>query len=126
MIPQVLRFTGIKILIIVTLHVVGRLIRVYDSTQNNEKNDMFHINLCLLFLSPCMQLVGTVVAGIVNLVVAWWMIGGVENICDVQGLHPNSPWTCPKHKVTFDQSVIWGLIGPRRLFGPGGLYRNTV
>ncbi|KAI3990425.1 hypothetical protein MKX01_021360 [Papaver californicum] len=72
------------------------------------------------------QLAGTIIAGIVNLGVAWWMLGSIENICDVDALHPDSPWTCPKYKVTFDASVIWGLIGPRRLFGPGGLYRNLV
>lgn len=72
------------------------------------------------------QLVGTLVAGTINLAVAWWMLDGIENICDVDALHPDSPWTCPKYRVTFDASVIWGLIGPRRLFGPGGLYRNLV
>ncbi|GAB4830726.1 Oligopeptide transporter 3 [Ancistrocladus abbreviatus] len=72
------------------------------------------------------QLVGTLVAGIVNLAVAWWMLESIENICDVEALHPDSPWTCPKFRVTFDVSVIWGLIGPKRLFGPGGLYRNLV
>ncbi|KAL6207258.1 hypothetical protein ACLB2K_024502 [Fragaria x ananassa] len=72
------------------------------------------------------QLVGTLVSGIVNLAVAWWMLEGIQNICDTDVLPPDSPWTCPKYRVTFDASVIWGLIGPRRLFGPGGLYRNLV
>ncbi|KAL0353321.1 UNVERIFIED_CONTAM: Oligopeptide transporter 3 [Sesamum angustifolium] len=72
------------------------------------------------------QLVGTLVSGTVNLAVAWWMLGSIENICDVEALHPESPWTCPKFRVTFDSSVIWGLIGPEKLFGPGGLYRNLV
>ncbi|KAJ0081713.1 hypothetical protein Patl1_09590 [Pistacia atlantica] len=72
------------------------------------------------------QLVGTLVAGIVNLAVAWWMLESIENICDVDSMHPDSPWTCPKYKVTFDASVIWGLIGPQRLFGPRGMYRNLV
>ncbi|GJN23293.1 hypothetical protein PR202_gb10929 [Eleusine coracana subsp. coracana] len=70
------------------------------------------------------QLVGTVVAGVVNLAVAWWMLDNIENICDVEALHPDSPWTCPKYRVTFDASVIWGLIGPERLFGSHGLYRK--
>jgi len=72
------------------------------------------------------QLVGTLVSGVVNLAVAWWMLESIENICDVEALHPDSPWTCPKFRVTFDASVIWGLIGPKRLFGPGGMYRNLV
>ncbi|KAL6567560.1 Oligopeptide transporter 3 [Orobanche gracilis] len=72
------------------------------------------------------QLAGTLVSGTVNLGVAWWMLGSIDNICDVEALHPESPWTCPKFRVTFDASVIWGLIGPERLFGPGGMYRNLV
>ncbi|KAI8000498.1 Oligopeptide transporter 3 [Camellia lanceoleosa] len=72
------------------------------------------------------QLVATLVAGTVNLAVSWWMLGSIQNLCDVEALHPESPWTCPKFRVTFDSSVIWGLIGPKRLFGPGGLYRNLV
>ena len=72
------------------------------------------------------QLVGTLVAGVVNLAVAWWMLENIEDICDIESTHPDSPWTCPKYRVTFDASVIWGLIGPKRLFGPGGLYRNLV
>lgn len=71
------------------------------------------------------QLVGTVVAGIINLAVAWWMLENIDNICD-ESLPKDSPWTCPKYRVTFDASVIWGLIGPGRLFAHGGLYRNLV
>jgi OPT family oligopeptide transporter len=70
--------------------------------------------------------VGTFVAGTLNIAVAWWMLENIENICDTDVLDSSSPWTCPKYRVTFDASVIWGLIGPRRLFGPGGLYRNLV
>lgn len=54
------------------------------------------------------------------------MLEDISNICDLDVLGPDSPWTCPKYQVTFDASVIWGLIGPRRLFGPGGQYRNLV
>ncbi|KOM27501.1 hypothetical protein LR48_Vigan432s000600 [Vigna angularis] len=72
------------------------------------------------------QLVGTLVAGVMNLAVAWWMLDSIKDICMDDKLHHDSPWTCPKYRVTFDSSVIWGLIGPKRLFGPGGLYRNLV
>ncbi|KAK2419723.1 oligopeptide transporter [Trifolium repens] len=72
------------------------------------------------------QLVGTLVAGVVNLSVAWWMLDSIKDICMDDKAHHDSPWTCPKYRATFDASVIWGLIGPRRLFGPGGLYRNLV
>ncbi|KAI3878638.1 hypothetical protein MKW98_027943 [Papaver atlanticum] len=72
------------------------------------------------------QLAGTIIAGVVNLGVCWWMLDNIENICVDDALHPDNPWTCPKYKVTFNASVIWGLIGPNRLFGPGGMYQNLV
>jgi len=68
------------------------------------------------------QLVGTVVAGTVNLGVAYWLLGSVPNICQDALLPADSPWTCPSDRVFFDASVIWGLVGPRRIFGPLGNY----
>ncbi|KAF6152754.1 hypothetical protein GIB67_021414 [Kingdonia uniflora] len=79
-----------------------------------------------MFTAQIFKLVRTMITGTVNLSVAWWMLGNVKNIYEVESLHPDSPWTFPKFRVTFDASVIWGLIGPRRLFEPGGLYRNLV
>ncbi|KAH9312607.1 hypothetical protein KI387_027642, partial [Taxus chinensis] len=55
------------------------------------------------------QLVGTILAGTINLCIAWWLLTGTEHICDVNSLPSDSPWTCPKDRVAFDASVIWGL-----------------
>ncbi|XWS48614.1 hypothetical protein CRYUN_Cryun13aG0091800 [Craigia yunnanensis] len=35
------------------------------------------------------------------------------------------PWTCPMDRVFFDASVIWGLVGPLRIFGVEGEYGNV-
>ncbi|GJZ65571.1 oligopeptide transporter 4-like protein [Tanacetum coccineum] len=67
------------------------------------------------------QFLGTIIAGTVNLGVAWYLLSNIDRIC-----HPdpksNSPWTCPNDTVFFDASVIWGLVGPKRIFGPLGNY----
>nr|GMC55118.1 oligopeptide transporter 4-like [Ipomoea batatas] len=42
----------------------------------------------------------------------------------VQDKYSNSPWTCPGHRVFFDASVIWGLVGPKRIFGSLGNYSS--
>jgi OPT family small oligopeptide transporter len=68
------------------------------------------------------QFIGTIVAGTVNLGTAWWMLGSVKNICQTDLLAANSPWTCPGDRVFFDASVIWGLVGPKRIFGNLGVY----
>jgi OPT family oligopeptide transporter len=68
------------------------------------------------------QFVGTIVAGTVNLAVAYWLLGSIPNICQDALLPADSPWTCPSDRVFFDASVIWGLVGPRRIFGALGNY----
>ncbi|KAI3991976.1 hypothetical protein MKX01_001846 [Papaver californicum] len=68
------------------------------------------------------QFIGTIIAGTINIGVAWWLLTSIENICQEELLPVNSPWTCPGDRVFFDASVIWGLVGPRRIFGPLGNY----
>ncbi|OIV97835.1 hypothetical protein TanjilG_12592 [Lupinus angustifolius] len=68
------------------------------------------------------QTIGTLIAGTINVCVAWWMLGSIKNICNTDLLPPDSEWTCPGDRVFFDASVIWGLIGPWRIFGPTGNY----
>ncbi|KAI3945343.1 hypothetical protein MKW92_029353 [Papaver armeniacum] len=68
------------------------------------------------------QVIGTVIAALVYLGTAWWLIETVPNFCNTKLLPANSPWTCPGDHVFYDASVIWGLIGPRRIFGDLGTY----
>ncbi|KAL7255667.1 hypothetical protein ACSBR1_009738 [Camellia fascicularis] len=68
------------------------------------------------------QVVGTLVSALVHLGTAWWLIDTIPDICDRALLPPGSPWTCPGDHVFYDASVIWGLIGPRRIFGDLGYY----
>ncbi|CAH9133466.1 unnamed protein product [Cuscuta epithymum] len=68
------------------------------------------------------QVVGTLVSAFVHLGTAWWLMETVPFICDRALLPAGSPWTCPSDHVFYDASVIWGLIGPRRVFGDLGYY----
>ncbi|XP_057773220.1 oligopeptide transporter 4-like [Salvia miltiorrhiza] len=67
------------------------------------------------------QFIGTMVAGTVNMSVAWWMLHSIEGICH-QDPDSSSPWTCTNDHVFFDASVIWGLVSPIRIFGSQGNY----
>lgn len=58
------------------------------------------------------------------MITAWWLLTSIPNICQKEVLPTNSPWTCPGDRVFFDASVIWGLIGPARLFGKHGYYKS--
>uniref|UniRef100_A0A2N9IS65 Oligopeptide transporter n=1 Tax=Fagus sylvatica TaxID=28930 RepID=A0A2N9IS65_FAGSY len=71
------------------------------------------------------QVVGTLIAVIVYTVTAWWLMESIPHLCDTSRLPEGSPWTCPMDHVFFDASVIWGLVGPRRIFGDLGEYGNV-
>ncbi|XP_050268912.1 oligopeptide transporter 7 [Quercus robur] len=64
------------------------------------------------------QVVGTLIACFVYLGTAWWLMETIPDICE----DTSSEWTCPSDTVFYDASVIWGLIGPRRIFGDLGTY----
>ncbi|KAL1167128.1 hypothetical protein V6Z11_A06G245500 [Gossypium hirsutum] len=68
------------------------------------------------------QLVGTVVATSVYFGTAWWLLTTVEHICDPSKLTKGSPWTCPGDDIFYNASIIWGVVGPVRMFGQLGLY----
>lgn len=68
------------------------------------------------------QFVGTLVGTLFTFGTAWWLLTGIPNICDVAKLPVGSPWTCPGYDVFYNASIIWGVVGPLRMFGPLGLY----
>ncbi|KAL6313796.1 hypothetical protein AAG906_010215 [Vitis piasezkii] len=68
------------------------------------------------------QLVGTIVASSVYFGTAWWLLESVPNICDRALLPEGSPWTCPGDDVFYNASIIWGVVGPLRMFAKLGVY----
>ncbi|GAA0148501.1 hypothetical protein LIER_07925 [Lithospermum erythrorhizon] len=68
------------------------------------------------------QLVGTVVASTTYFGTAWWLLNTVDHICDPTKLPEGSPWTCPGDDVFYNASIIWGVVGPQRMFGNLGVY----
>ncbi|KAL6275336.1 hypothetical protein ACE6H2_018937 [Prunus campanulata] len=68
------------------------------------------------------QLVGTIVASSVYFGTSWWLLTTIEHICDPSKLPVGSPWTCPGDDVFYNASIIWGVIGPLRMFTDKGVY----
>ncbi|KAK3176727.1 hypothetical protein OEA41_008052 [Lepraria neglecta] len=68
------------------------------------------------------QTIATVWACIVQVGVLEWALGGA--IADICTEHQANKFNCPNGRVFFNASVIWGLIGPQRIFSPGSLYAN--
>ena len=65
------------------------------------------------------QILSTLVGTFISLAITNWQITGgeIKNICYP---HNKLKFTCPDTKTYFSASVLWGTIGPKRVFG--GLY----
>jgi len=80
------------------------------------------------------QTVGTIIAGVVNLATAYWLfsfplfcgVGGDGGAAGEEAAAAANVWTCPNTKVFYSASVIWGVIGPARMFGPGAYYSSLM
>ncbi|KAI8353799.1 OPT family small oligopeptide transporter [Mortierella sp. GBAus27b] len=64
------------------------------------------------------QLLGTVIAGLTNLLTANWLLKTQEHVCTEN----NELFSCPSANTFYSASVIWGVIAPNRMFGPSSMY----
>ncbi|KAK6071511.1 OPT family small oligopeptide transporter [Seiridium cupressi] len=65
------------------------------------------------------QLFAVIWLSIVQVSTFNWMLGSLPGICTDD--QPQG-FTCAGARTFFNASVIWGLIGPRRMFGAGAIY----
>ncbi|KAF5639845.1 sexual differentiation process isp4 [Fusarium sp. NRRL 52700] len=68
-----------------------------------------------MFLS---QVVATTFSCFIQIIVLNLSLKNIPNVCEQQVDH----FTCPGGRVFFAASVIWGLLGPARIFSPGQVY----
>ncbi|PVZ99543.1 hypothetical protein BB558_004469 [Smittium angustum] len=64
------------------------------------------------------QVSGSLISGVVNLITTKYLFAKIPNICQKSAY----PWTCPGTNVFYSASVIWGLIGPIKMFGRDSIY----
>lgn len=69
------------------------------------------------------QMVATLVASLTQIGVLNWMFSYIPGICTPEAING---FSCPIARVHFNGSILWGVIGPKRFFGPGALYRPLV
>ncbi|EHL01882.1 putative Sexual differentiation process protein isp4 [Glarea lozoyensis 74030] len=65
------------------------------------------------------QFIATLWSCFVQIAVLNWALGNIKDVCD-----PDQPahYSCPNAHVFFTASIIWGVIGPERIFGSNGIY----
>jgi len=69
------------------------------------------------------QMVATLVSSLVQIGVLNWMFLYIPGICTPEAING---FNCPIARVHFNGSILWGVVGPQRFFGPGALYRPLV
>ena len=65
------------------------------------------------------QVIATIWASFVQVSVLTWGLNNIEDVCTK---HQKNNYTCPNGRVFFQASVIWGLIGPARIFSGDSIY----
>ncbi|CRK48585.1 hypothetical protein BN1723_020594, partial [Verticillium longisporum] len=62
------------------------------------------------------QVVSTTISCVIQIFVLNGALQRVEGVCTPEQV---DRFTCPGARVFFAASVIWGLLGPARMFSPG-------
>jgi hypothetical protein len=65
------------------------------------------------------QVVATTVSCFVQVFILNFALNNIEDVCTIK---QKQHFSCPGAKVFFSASVIWGLLGPQRIFSPGQVY----
>lgn len=65
------------------------------------------------------QVVATLWSSVVQVAVINWALGSIDGICEP---HQTNHFTCPNAEVYFNTSIVWGVIGAKRIYGVGALY----
>jgi len=65
------------------------------------------------------QVVATIVAGTVQLGVQAWMFTNIPDMCSPT---QKNGFVCPNTEVFGTASIVWGVIGPMRMFSSGQIY----
>ncbi|KAJ9062726.1 hypothetical protein DSO57_1007896 [Entomophthora muscae] len=73
----------------------------------------------------CATVAGTLVAAAISAVVACFVMDTIPDLC-VEHPHHASSWSCENPEVFHKASVLWGLIGPLRMFGSATPYQPIL
>lgn len=69
------------------------------------------------------QVFATAVGGVVQLAVQTWAFSNIDGICDAD--QPDK-FNCAQYTVFGTASLVWGLIGPEKMFSPGRRYNHIM
>lgn len=91
-----------------------------DFAQDLKLGQYMKIAPRLLFWA---QMYSAVLSAATQVGVLRWMLGHIENLCSPTN---TQRFTCNGTKVVYNVSVIWGTIGPQRMFQAGQTYSGLM
>ncbi|KIY49349.1 OPT superfamily oligopeptide transporter [Fistulina hepatica ATCC 64428] len=65
------------------------------------------------------QGVATVISTFTAMAIVNWQMTSIPDVCAV---HQKDNFTCPGINTFFTASVLWGTLGPKKMFGSGAIY----
>lgn len=96
------------------------VVQAISFTQDLKLGHYMKVPPRVMFMA---QTVATTWSSFVQIAVMNWALGNIKGICTpTQKNH----FTCPQARVFFNASVIWGVIGPGRIFSPGQIYGSLM
>ncbi|OLL24788.1 Sexual differentiation process protein isp4 [Neolecta irregularis DAH-3] len=69
------------------------------------------------------QTIATIVGAIVQVGVLDWSLANISGVCTNDA---TNNFNCPGATVFFNASIIWGVVGPKRLFSYGQIYYSQL
>jgi OPT family small oligopeptide transporter len=67
------------------------------------------------------QGLATILGALTQVGVTLWMLGHIDDICSSD---QSDSFSCPNGRTVYSSSVIWGLVGPGRLYSAGKIYAS--
>ncbi|CAG8438337.1 4786_t:CDS:2 [Ambispora gerdemannii] len=72
------------------------------------------------------QVYATAIGAVINYLVLHAIIDSKRSYLDGTEIDPTGQWSGRTARIFNSASIIWGLIGPRRFFGPGSMYYGCL
>ncbi|OCF37395.1 OPT family small oligopeptide transporter [Kwoniella heveanensis BCC8398] len=69
------------------------------------------------------QMWGCLISSLVSLVVVNWQFKAIPDLCRVG---QKDLMTCPYYTTFYSSALMFGVVGPQRMYGNHGLYRHTL
>ncbi|KAF7904011.1 hypothetical protein EAF00_001345 [Botryotinia globosa] len=91
-----------------------------DFAQDLKLGQYMKIPPRVLFVG---QVYASVLATAIQTGVLRWMLGHIPNLCSSKN---TQRFTCAGSKVGYNASLIWGTIGPQRMFQAGQTYNSII